>query len=221
MQTIKTIAKNFVNLLYPMHCYGCNKPLEAANEYHACDFCIASIKQNVMPPFEAGIRDTKIYSACLYEGTLKELIHKFKYRAKTALSKILSKFMIDYIKENPILMDIDMITVVPLHKKRLREREFNQSLLLASPISKEFGIPTENMLEKIRQTKYQNELLRNERLKNLKDAFCIRNKSDVQEKKILLIDDVITTGATLSECSKTLLIGGAKSVTCLTLARGL
>lgn len=221
MQTVKAIANNFVNLLYPMHCHGCNKPLEAANKYHVCDLCISSVKYNAMPPFKIGIRGTRAHSACLYEGALKELIHKFKYKGKTVLSKILSKFMIDYAAEALLPLDIDLITVVPLHKKRLKEREFNQSLLLAGPISKEFDIPVKNILEKVRQTKYQNELLKKERLKNLKGAFSVCDKTDIFEKKILLIDDVMTTGATLRECSRTLLNEGAKTVTCLTLARGI
>ena len=221
MQTVKTLAKNFANLLYPLHCYGCGKPLDPLDEFRICASCRNAIKHNAMPPFELEAAPVKAYSACLYEGTLKELIHLFKYKGKTALAKICARLMINYIKENPEIVYADLITVVPLHKKRLREREFNQSLLLANLISKAFNLPAVNTLEKIRKTKYQNELLKGERLKNLKNAFRVSPKAQICMRKVLLIDDVMTTGATLAECANTLLEGGAENVTCFTLARGI
>lgn len=221
MQALKTIAKSFVNLLYPMHCLGCGKALEPVDELCLCATCIASIKHNAMPPFELEDVPVKAYSACLYEGLLKELIHQFKYKGKISLAKIFGALMIDYIKENPEIAQVDLVTVVPLHKKRLREREFNQSLLLANALAKSCELTLKNTLEKTRKTKYQNELLKTERHTNLKGAFNISSNIDIKEKYILLIDDVMTTGATLSECAKTLLEGGAKKVTCLTLARGI
>ena len=221
MQAVKTIVKNFINLLYPIHCYGCSRALDPMDEFHICSSCVASIKSNAMPPFESETAKTLVYSACLYEGTLKELIHLFKYKGKATLAKIFSELMIDYIKDNPEIADADIITIVPLHKKRLREREFNQSLLLANPISKEFGLTLKNTLLKIRKTKYQNELLRDERLANLRRAFKVSDTAGIKGANILLIDDVITTGATLGECAKTLLADGAKSVICFTLARGI
>jgi competence protein ComFC len=221
MQAVKDIAKSFLNLLYPLHCLGCGKALGSLDEFHLCTLCIASIKPNAMPPLELEDTPVKAYSACLYEGTLKELIHQFKYKGKTNLVKIFSRLMTDYIKENPEIADVDIITVVPLHKKRLKEREFNQSLLLANAIAKEYGLSLKNTLEKTRKTRYQNELLKSERHTNLKDAFKICDKMKVNGQDILLIDDVMTTGATLGECAKTLLDGGAKKVSCLTLARGI
>ena len=221
MQAVKVIAKNFLNLFYPLHCLGCEAPLEAMNEFHLCGKCIASINHNAMPPFELDDSRVKAYSACLYDEALKELIHKFKYKGKTALAGIFSKLMIDYIKDNPEIAKVDLVTVVPLHRERLREREFNQSFLIAGPVSKEHSLILTNILEKTRKTRYQNELLKNERLKNLKGAFDISPKADIKDKNILLIDDIMTTGSTLGECAKTLLNGGAKSVKCFTLARGI
>lgn len=221
MRELKTIAKSFVNLFYPMHCLGCNKQLEAQNGFNLCGRCIASIKQNAMPPFELETTFIKAYSACLYEGTLKELIHCFKYKGRIALANIFAKLMIDYINENPEIADVDIVTAVPLHKTRLRDREFNQSLILASRIAGAFDLPAENILEKTRKTGYQNELPKIERLTNLKDAFKARRDSGIKGKSILLIDDVMTTGATLDECAKTLISCGADNVICLTLARGI
>lgn len=221
MQSVKVIAKNFLNLLYPLHCLGCQAPLEAVNEFHLCGHCISSINRNAMPPFELDDLPVKAYSACLYDSALKELVHRFKYKGKTALAKIFSKLMIDYIADNPEIAHADLITVVPLHRERLREREFNQSLLIANPISKEYSLPLTNILNKTHKTRYQNELLKGERLKNLNGAFSISPEINIEDKDILLIDDIMTTGSTLSECAGTLLGGGARSVKCFTLARGI
>ena len=221
MQELKVIAKNFINLFYPLHCLNCNAQLDALNESRICSQCEASIKPNAMPPFELETPSVMAYSACLYEGTLKELIHKFKYNGRTALLNIFSKLMIDCIKENPEIVNTDLITAVPLHNTRLKEREFNQSLLLANKVAEEFGVPLKHALEKTVKTRYQNELTRIERQANIKNAFEIRRHAGISEKSILLIDDVMTTGATLNECARALLAGGAKRVTCLTLARGI
>lgn len=221
MQELKAIAKTFINLFYPLHCLACNEQLGALDDLRLCSHCIGSIKLNAMPPLELEAPGVMAYSACLFEGTLKELVHKFKYRAKTSLTGILANLMIDHIKNNPELAEVDIMTTVPLHKSRLREREFNQSILLANKISKEFGIPVRHTLEKVIKTRYQNELTKSERLVNLKNAFGISGKDAINGKRILLIDDVMTTGATLSECANTLLSGGAGRVTALTLARGI
>ena len=221
MQAVKVIAKNFLNLFYPLHCLGCEIPLEAMNEFHLCGRCISSINNNAMPPFELDRLPVLAYSACLYDGALKELVHLFKYKGKTILAKIFSKLMINYIEDNPEIANVDMVTVVPLHKERLREREFNQSLMIASPISRKHSLLLVNALEKTRKTRYQNELLKSERLKNLVGVFTVSPKANIRDKNILLIDDIITTGSTLGECAKTLLSGGAKSVTSFTLARGI
>lgn len=221
MNELKVLAKNFINLFYPLHCLGCNKQLDAMDRFSLCGQCIASIKHNAMPPLDLETPSVMVYSACLYEGTLKELIHSFKYKGKITLANILSKFMIDYIKENPEITNVAIITAVPLHRSRLMEREFNQSLILANKIGKALNLPVKNTLEKTRKTKYQNELPKNERLINLKDAFRVCAGADIKGKAVLLIDDVMTTGATLDECARILLSGGADNVICFTLARGI
>lgn len=234
-----TITKNFINLIYPLHCPICKKSLGAMNKSRLCEYCISKVRRNPRPhcascgrpmdnsgAFCAECKKTKnnftrAYSACLYEGALKEAIHLFKYGKKLYLSGILSSFMIDFIKDDPaIIKNIDVVTFVPLNRRSLREREFNQSKLLGAGISKEFYIPISDTMDKAIITKRQNELTRNERLVNLKGAFRLRKGTDVLGLGILLIDDVMTTGATLNECASVLLAGGAREVRCLTLARG-
>ncbi len=222
-QAIIAIAKNFINLLYPLHCATCNRTLDALNKLGVCDFCLSQIKPHPEPCCQkTGLYFKRAYSACLYDGVLKELIHLFKYKKKLALGGALSGLMEDFIRDNhEIMYDLDIITFVPLHSRRLRQRGFNQSNMLASSLSKEFDISIRDILEKPISTRHQNELSRGQRLTNLKNVFKIRDGTSVKGLRILLIDDVMTTGATLSECAKALLSNGAKEVRCLALARGL
>jgi ComF family protein len=236
---ISNLAKHFLNLIYPIHCASCEKPLGALDETRVCPDCLARIRPNPMPRCRKcgraadstricrECRTTKLHfdrahSACLYEGPLKEIIHRFKYNGSLVLAGPLSRFMVDFVNNNPsVLEKIDMITYVPLGAGRLRKRTFNQSQALAAGLAEEFGIGLCHALSKTRSTKAQNELSRDRRITNLNGAFRVRRGADVKDSRILLVDDVMTTGATLSECAKVLKGSGAKEVRCLTLARGL
>ena len=128
----------------------------------------------------------------------------------------------NYINTNPPIVRLSSLVVlpVPLHPKRLRERDFNQSLILAKEISKAVGIPLIiDNLQRIRWTRPQIELKGEERLINVKGAFALKNHKAIEGKSILLIDDVYTTGATVRECSKILKKAGVEKVYVLTLAR--
>jgi ComF family protein len=162
-------------------------------------------------------------SACLYEDSLKELIHKFKYTNRRTLSGIFTEIMLDFISDNSCIIEgVDAITFVPLHKKRALNRGFNQSEILAFSIGKKLNIPVIECLEKSLVTKNQNELSREDRLVNVKGTFRIKPGAEdtVKGRNILIIDDVMTTGATLNEASRVLMGAGAANVRCLTLARG-
>ena len=221
--TITTVAKNLVNLVYPLRCAACSKSLDPLNELGVCKTCADGIKPNPKSHCATyGDFFEIAYSAFLYEKALKELIHVLKYKNRISLSGLLSEKMISFVKENEsILTDIDVITFVPIDMRRLRRRSFNQSRIFASHLSRRFGVPLADMLEKSRRTRPQNELSREDRLVNLAGAFRIKKGVTITEGlKILLVDDVMTTGSTLEECSKTLLSAGAAGVKCLALARG-
>ena len=133
------------------------------------------------------------------------------------MAKPLARLMISAL---PPGIDVDVIVPVPLHPTRLRAREFNQSLLLADQLSRHLSRPVSaTNLVRIVATDPQTTLSRQERLRNLRKAFEIRKPQDLAEKRILLVDDVYTTGATLNECAKTLRKAGAGPVFALTLAR--
>jgi ComF family protein len=152
---------------------------------------------------------------------VKEMVHLFKYKHRKPLGNILSGLMADFARRYPEVLDgIDMVTFVPLRKSRLREREFNQSEMLARDLAAEFGLKVSGSLRKIKRTRPQNELARSERLVNLKGAFRAENPCGIRGERILLVDDVMTTGSTLSECAAVLREAGAGGVRCLTLARG-
>jgi len=238
--TIASLAKNLINLVYPLHCASCKKPLDPENNSSICGHCIGLIKPNPAPycihcgrsvdtagcACDDCLKNrpafSRALSACLYEGKLKELILQFKYNGKLALSGDLSGLISDFLYNNPdILEGVDMITFVPSSADRVIKRGFNQSKVLAKHLSDSYGIPMADYIEKIASTKNQNELARQDRLSNLKNAFRAKGSVNLTGLTILIVDDVMTTGATLNECAIALLKAGAGSVRCLTLARGL
>lgn len=159
------------------------------------------------PPF------SKVINYGLYEGLLAVAINHLKFHGLKRLAKPLGRLLLSFD-----LSEIDGIVPVPLSIKRLRERGFNQSLLIARVISKEIRVPLlMNTLLKKKETPPQTDLSARKRLLNLKNAFEI--KGDIRGLRLLLVDDVMTTGATVRECSKELMKAGAKEVIVLTLAR--
>ncbi|MFL6538639.1 MAG: ComF family protein [Chthoniobacterales bacterium] len=123
--------------------------------------------------------------------------------------------------EDPRLTDrsFDLVVAVPLHSARQRERGFNQAALLAELLARETGLRLHDVLERIRYTTTQTAYDRAERMRNLEGAFRLRRGADVQGLRVLLIDDVLTTGSTLSECARVLKAAGAVSVHAATAAR--
>jgi ComF family protein len=152
-----------------------------------------------------------------FEGPLREAIHQFKYRPCRALGRPLALWM----TKNICPVDgIDRIIPVPLHTSRLRQRGFNQALILAHGISKTFTLPLSyDNLKRVRPTRPQVELSAEERIKNVAGAFALRNPDELKGLDVLLIDDVFTTGATMNECARVLKDAGVSRVTALTIAR--
>ena len=157
----------------------------------------------------------------VYEGVLKECIHKLKYEGEMCLAKTLGRLMIDCLDDFPELSRCDLIVPVPLHRVRERERGYNQAYLLARVISDYIKVNISlNNLIRARRTVPQTELSRTLRLGNVKGIFDVRDALEFKGEKLLLIDDVFTTGSTVNECSKTLIEAGAGEVVVLTAARG-
>lgn len=159
-------------------------------------------------------------AVCAYEGLIIEVLSKLKYGGLTRLAKPLGKLLADYQDPEFSLSESDLVVPVPLHPARLRERGFNQSVLLARQVSRRCSIPINfTALHRTRQTQPQTQLSGAERRKNVRGAFEVRKTKEVEGKRILLIDDVFTTGATSQECASALREAGASEVHVLTLAR--
>lgn len=161
------------------------------------------------PPF------SRILYYGIYEGALKKAVHLLKFGGIRRLSKPLSALLADLP-----LPPVDGIIPVPLHRKKLRAREFNQTALLARLLAKNLQVPLiADSLRKERDTPPQTEVSGRERMKNVKGVFSVIEK--VEGLDLLLVDDVVTTGATAGECAKVLVKAGAKSVTVVCLARSM
>lgn len=174
-----------------------------SSEYaEICKKCL----QN-QPPF------SRVINYGLYEGALAEAINQLKFHGVKRFSKPLGRLLLSLE-----LPEVDAILAVPLSIKRLKERGFNQSLLIARVISKGLKVPLlMGTLLKKKETPPQVGLSEKERLSNLKGAFEVRG--NIKGLRLLLVDDVMTTGATIAECSRELIKSGAKEVIALTLAR--
>jgi len=156
----------------------------------------------------------------LYEANLMTAIHQFKYGGKTyladSLGPLMGSFALDWINKTDGLL----IIPVPLHPKRLRERGFNQSLILARHVAAFLGAELDYLsLRRIRYTPPQTGLDSNERRKNVRRAFELPDRKLVKGRTIILVDDVSTTGNTLNECARVLKRAGSEKVFCLVLAR--
>ncbi|TJX14889.1 ComF family protein [Tissierella creatinini] len=207
------------NLLFPTKnlCYLCKDRNGVVVDF-ICNECRERLVfSNKEVDLDTDLIHRTIY--CLsYNKYLKEIVHDFKFNDKSYLYKPLAELMFITIK-NKEIKDIDLIAYIPIHRKKEAIRGYNQSELLASYIGEVLYLPiSRNNLIKYKWTKEQNTLNRSERLKNLKDSFTIRNPNEFINKRILLIDDLITTGSTFKECANLIMEIGAKSVTCLALS---
>ncbi|MBV4428211.1 ComF family protein [Clostridium tyrobutyricum] len=157
------------------------------------------------------------YSSSYYSGSMKELIGKLKYKNSFKSGEVIAAYMYDVIKKNNIVFDI--ITYVPMTKKDEKRRGYNQSKYLASILKGYLRKPVKCCIQKRRSTKDQIGLSKEDRWSNIKDSFKIVDKDMVKNKNILLVDDVITTGATAFYCASELKNNGSNKVTILTGAK--
>jgi ComF family protein len=157
-----------------------------------------------------------VYAFGEYDGVLRQLIHLFKYSKVESLAHPLSQLL---IRALPLDRSYDVIAPMPMHWWKRWHRGFNQAELLAAPVAKRFGQKLSTQLGRQRRTKAQAGLSEAQRRDNLKNSFCVKNPEAVRGKRILLVDDVFTTGATLRAATETLKANGASHVSALVLAR--
>ena len=204
------------DFVYPPYCILCEAELEPENKL-VCNNCWERLTPS--EELESFITQDQIFSVFPYSSDMKTIIHEFKYYGKTHLAGHLGTAVGKLVLENKQLSHTDYIVPVPLHKVRFRSRGFNQSELLSEIISEVTGISfiTDQLIRK-RYTETQANLPVNKRAKNVEGAFKIRDENIFNKKRVLLVDDVITTGSTILECIKVLKAGGAGEVKAVTAA---
>jgi ComF family protein len=227
---LKELKGAALDLLFPRFCVGCGK--EGDFICNSCQASLPRIESPICPKcgkpqtglvlcpnctnWEADI--DAIRSPFRFEGVVRKAVHEFKYHNLRAIAGQLAHFLGDYLIDNPIPYDV--IVAVPLHHKRLKERSYNQAALLSIELSGLTGIPVNDIslircIYNVQQAKTRNV---EERRQNVIGIFSCLNEG-LLEKKVLLIDDVTTSGATLNACASVLKKAGATSVWGLTLAR--
>ncbi len=241
-----SIFGKFIDLLYPSRCLICRAFLDQEREPDGgsgaiCATCLGSFSRLVSPtcpicgrPFLSGIQEDHVCEECLrkrpffektaapyvYDGPIMDAIHRFKYQGKAHMAKALGPLLASFGKDFLVKETGVVIMPVPLHPKRLRQRGYNQSLLLARHLAQGLGFCIDFMsLRRVRDTQVQTGLKREERRKNVKKAFEVVDRRAVKGKTILLVDDVATTGSTLNECARVLRKAGCEKVYGLVLAR--
>jgi len=238
---MKKILKNSIDFLFPKTCLFCGNYISSSEmSKYLCTVCYQKIKFIEPPicekcglPVNSGEKycqrctdnKEKVYYNLIrgityFEEPIKKCIHMLKYKGKEYLGFFLSDFFINYLQKNNYLLNVDLVTPVPIHYLRKFKRGFNQSELIAKLISKKFNIEYDNLnLYRKKLTKPQAKLNREERLLNINEAFAVRDSGYFMGKSVLIVDDVSTTGETINQCAKVLKQSGAKNIFGLTLAR--
>jgi ComF family protein len=214
---LKELKQGLSHLFYPRLCEGCSKPLLHI-EAVLCMDCQLQLPRTYYHDIadnETAIRfagrvpfaHATSFAYFTNDGLLQHLLHGLKYGNKKEIGIYLGKQFGNDLKPVAWLSSVDAIIPVPLHGKKERSRGYNQSLLIAKGMSEILQIPVyDNVLLRTRHTESQTQKTRSERIRNMQDAFQIRSAKDLADKHVLLIDDVLTTGATLEACAKSILM---------------
>jgi competence protein ComFC len=242
MNLLKTSISTLVDLLYPRQCQICGEVETCRRFSFLCDGCFDSAPR-LNPPYcercalplpgafsapfrcpncsEMSLHFSRAMAPLRFQGVVRRVIHAFKYSHQRYWSQVLSSWLVDEAKSWNLSAEVDVVVPVPLFATRERERGFNQAKLLTEDFVKAVRIPCEpRALVRVRETETQTHLDRAERLENLRNAFQVRNADSIEGKRVLLMDDVLTTGSTANECARVLQEAGATSVLVFTLARG-
>jgi len=200
----------------PPYCHCCGLPADISYDFPTENFECALCRKN-------SFSFDRARSLGPYDAALKELICHFKFRKQPGVMKDITPFMADYFSRQEESWDGFYVVPVPLFFRRMKDRTFDQSFLIAREVAKTLGLPLANgLLRRVRDTESQAQIkTKAERAKNIKGAFAVDRPDRVQGLNILLVDDVMTTGATVNEAAKMLKRSGAGEIHVFTLARAL
>lgn len=234
IRVVRDAFSGLLDLVYPPHCLVCR----AEGETYLCAACIEKI-DIITPPFcrKCGgptesyhceeCRDREYHFECsrsagIFEDVLRDAIHALKYQNHIAIVEPLAEIMAQSFNDTGLAGRADIIVPIPIHASRMIHRGFNQSEELARGFSKRVHLPMEpHILRKARKTKRQMELPFDLRISNIQGSFKVTHAERIRGKRVLLVDDVFTTGSTLDEAAKVLLAAGASVVNAYTLAKSL
>ncbi len=207
---------DFLRVFFPNLCIGCANEL-LYSEKILCNFCSNDLpilklddytNNNVTNSFYGRIKIEKAISFLSFnkKNTTQKLIHELKYNSRQDIGKYLGEWFAENLKKKTFMNNIDCIIPVPVHQKKMRKRGYNQITTFCKSLCSEFNIPIEvNVLTRAKNSTSQTSKNRLERSKTIKNDFVLINQERIEGKHVLLVDDVITTGATIEACCKELL----------------
>jgi len=218
MSKVLSFINHAINLIFPNVCGICEKICKE----DLCKKC--EIKLNNIMKVKIDNYNDKNFKKHLYifkyEGIIKERLIKFKFREKAYIYKSMVNFLIKNEKVCRFLKTYDIIIPVPIHYNRKVTRGYNQSALIAKELAKKLNIKyEEKVLFKKVNNKPQSTKNKEDRAKNVIDVYYTKNEQNIYNKKIILLDDIYTTGSTVNECCKILKLAGAKSVDVISIAK--
>ncbi len=239
----RALVATAMGLLFPNICQVCRLERATAAEGYVCAKCRARVRfieppfcercglpypGDITTPFKcANCSDTKLYfsrarSAVTADGPVREVIHRYKYQSALWFEPFLAELLISRATPELVRDKFDLIVPVPLHPTRKREREFNQAERLAARLAAATAIPMKhNILRRVLHTRTQTLLSREQRTNNMRGAFAPGSSRRLNGARVVLVDDVFTTGATTNACARVLRSIGASEVCVWTVARGI
>ncbi len=230
MKNLKSYWQGLVGLIYPRICLSCGEPLVRGEDF-ACSECMYHIQRTNYHLKEDNPVAQLFYGRVELEfatsyfgfdkgGIFQKLMHHLKYKGEKELGEMLGKHLGMGLKQSPCLPPVDMVIPVPLHKKRMRERGYNQSEHIAIGLAEVLDV--EVNAKSLQRTAYkgsQTKLHRTERWRNVAGNFEVKNENKLSGKHVLLVDDVLTTGATIEACCEALNVVEGIRISVATLAR--
>ncbi len=229
LQTLnRNVGYPFLRWIFPPECLLCqSNDMEVLNQ--VCPKCWASLPRNTDAEMSGlwlsrekieTIHIAQFFAFFQFDGGIQHIIHELKYSGRTRVAKEIVQSLTGDLSTTFQKIEFDELIPVPLHSKKLRERGFNQSELIAVELSTVLDRPMRSdLLKRVRHTESQTLLTAEERLRNVSNAFEVSSIENAKNKTLLLVDDLITTGSTFNECAETLLNAGANNVYALAVAR--
>ena len=213
------LISGLLDLLFPPKCAFCRRLVKSNNNL-LCPTCRANLPYTEDGGAQHGDFFRLCISALYYEDTVRQALLRYKFQGSSGYAGTFGRLLADCIRAE-LRGQYDLISWVPLSRERLRERGYDQAMLLAQAAALELQDVAVSTLDKVRNAEKQSGVGSAEKRRaNISGAYRVADAELIQGRRILLIDDIVTTGATLSECARTLLEGGASQVVCATVARG-